>query len=673
MERLAAATAFCREPFRSAEDQVARHYDQVRLSIAAKLESEIAYLAEQRLKSATDLAGVNEHSRKAQEESSRLDEHLDAARNESCACNADLKQAVYAVRQAQLAHPDEDRQRHQDLVTECTATALDRFRAECQLRSAHKEIALESLTKEWAKNAPEYRRRADELAAEKERIEAQLGIIEKHTGGLRKIGVTRNVSGFLFWVGSLTVAAAGTLISEFIAKHDRSASAFDQVITNLRTLIVGANTHVTFWTIINGLLPVVLILASIILLAVGLTWTVERLTRVPDRRRRRPPTKTGFFARLWPLGFLRRDVALSIDNITLRTLLHNLPGLVMVPIVACIIIALTPQTTKLQSACTSIAVAFILSFHALSVLCATLILGPRLRTILEHLDENTTTSAVAARASLTATAVLGITSVLALGLAPTATDTVGWPLTPLALFLLLGGFALPFSIIFRGLFKDYDFLQNRREWFRKQIADLRSQPTEEDLDLDEDNLKDTIKGWRSRTAALDHQHYLELCRRYYDDCGLAGPLTDLLRDPCTPSRIDATPWFLDTIVEHRLERPEPLVYYRLVPNDLLDRFNTAYARRSATRERIAALQEQRAAIQALLHDGQVRSNSLQLSVQTYDAKINAARQSYHDDLLALHLNHFTDHIFLQEAWSIAERGASDLSSPLRPAPVVASA
>ena len=65
-------------------------------------------------------------------------------------------------------------------------------------------------------------------------------------------------------------------------------------------------------------------------------------------------------------------------------------------------------------------------------------------------------------------AVLGAGSVLFLGLPTTTPNSVGWPLLPLVLFLLLGGFALPFSIIFRGLYKDHDFLQGRREWFRKE-------------------------------------------------------------------------------------------------------------------------------------------------------------------------------------------------------------
>jgi hypothetical protein len=669
MESLAAATAFAQEPFQKATQQLIDYYTTLRSCITAKLTSTLTYLRDQRDRAATQHKAIEEELQQATADAAAVNDHLTGARTEYAALNADLKQVVYAVRQAQLEDPEDDRKRHQELVAEYTQTTLDRFRTEAQLRNAYKETLLESATKEWERNKPEYLRRADDLTDEKTRIEEHLLIVERHITGLRKLGITRNVSGFLFWNGSLTVAAAGSLLAEFIGKHDKSESTFDQLITNLRLLLLGGQQSPTFGTVAKGLFFALLLLATILGTAVLLTWAIERITRSPDRKRRRGKVKGTannageYQAWLSLLSLVRRDLPIAVENITFRTLLQNLPGLLLVPLIICLFVALTPAHARFQSTNTSVAIAFILSFHALSILCATLILGPRLKRLLDQLDDPSVPKpAAAARLTLTASASLGVLSVLLLGLAPTTTNTIGWPLTPLLLFLLMGGFALPFSIIFRGLFKDHDFLQGRREFFRKQIADLRAQPTLDDVEVDDVELDETVKGWRSRTARLDHQHYLEACRRYYDDCGSNGPLSDIWRDDATPQGTSNS-WYLDSIASHRLERPEPLLYYHRIPERLVERFTTAYAKRSGSTERITQLAEERARLTADIDRLRARRESLLGSMQSYDGKIAAAEQELQAELLAIEANAFGDRIFLEEAWAIAERGARDLTSP----------
>lgn len=497
------------------------YYTKARNRLQSKFEAEIAYLTTQQTRSADERSTVHAALQNIRQRQADTERDLYAQQDLFIQLNGRLKPIVCRIRQEQLEHAPPTRERDAQLAQQNAEEVLDRFRTECRLRSAYKEIALEATIKDWERNADEYARRAEEVELEKTRIERRLEATEQQIDALKDNGITRNVSGFLFWTGSLSVAAGAALVSELLAKHGRFDSTIDQVVTNVRKLMLPHGAVSDIWGVLNGLIPVALLMGLLAVIAILLAWFSGQLLVAAERNRGRnkqsvKSRKRLGFRRFLTFGILSRSIASSVEVLNLRALLHNLPGLIILPLLACTVIALTPEEAHFKSTTVSVAIAFVLSFQALIALCATFVLRPFATSLLDR--QNGAGRPIFTRVILISASVLGVAAVAFLGLVPEHSGPPDWAVTPISLFLVLGGFALAFSIVFRGIFQDHDFLAHRREWFRKQIAELRAKPTLED-EPESDAPDDDVKVWRNRMAEMDYRHYLDLYKTFYEDWG----------------------------------------------------------------------------------------------------------------------------------------------------------
>jgi hypothetical protein len=665
IERLAASAAMLGHSLDEAEERLNNYYEILETHTRQKVSGDVTYLTDQRNSVARDLSAATFARQRAQRIAAETEEKLQQGKAALCKQSAALTREVYFVRQERLRNIESDQKKQQEMVADYKGRSIDRLKSEFYLRNAYKAAALEARKQEWSLNRGEFENRANELEKEKEVVEEQLKKIEPQTEALRKIGITRNVSGFLFWSGSVAVAAAATLLAEFVAKHDKTDSTIDKVISHLRSLVTGGKATADGWSIFRGMLPLVLLILSIIVTALAVTWLLSPLQRgFHDKRRGKQKSRPVNVP--WPFSLVHRDIGATIDQLTLRSILRNVPALVIIPISLLAVIALTPPNVQLHSTSTSVAIAFILSFHAISVLYATTVLGPRLKAALEQTEAAKPQWRRAGALILAITGLLAIGAVLLLGLAPTSKDSIGWPLIPFCLFLVIGGYALPLSMVFRGIFKDLDFLRDRRQWFRTRIADLKAQPTADDVDdADEDVIEDNVAQWRSRTAALDQQHYLEMCRLYHDEWPLGFNLDDFATMP-GGARED-----FDAHVLRRMEHPEPLMYFRSVPQPLVLRFTDAYVRRLQTTQEIVTLEAQKQKNDETLAEIEKRIESLQASMQAYEVKLNLANRQHLDEVAALKHRQINDALLLHEAWAISHRGATGTSYGPRIVPAAA--
>jgi prefoldin subunit 5 len=668
MRSLAASHVMNGKSIADAVDFVTGYYGRVHSDITERDD-----LSRQRIRTHLrtiddEIAEVRDECNENRKAQAEVDRALQQARKELPGVLAETRQIACKLRQERLASFEDDMKAVDEINQRREQNIIEQSKAEIRFAHEVRKAWVQAAKDEWNENREQYKERIAGLEAEQGRIDEELNRVRRHIQGLRSVGVTRNVSGFLFWTGTLTVAASAGFIAEAINRHTGTKSQLNAALEVLRVLLIGDGVP-TPGRLLGGFSAAAAILAVFVTLIFAASWIAAQYRPGKDGRKTRRTDRvdksaSGWIARILPPHIIPGEVVSGLSGLTPQAVIQLVPMFVATFLSVCLLVALSPANANWISVDMGTAVALVLSFHSICILYATFVLGPRLMRMLDTAMDVTGSKPPLriwlSEAVLTLFAVSALAGVAMLMLMPRFTIATQ-VLTPAALFLLSGGFALPFSIVFRGIYKDHEFLEGRRAFYRREIAELQCplQP-----DLDEELLQKGVLLIKNRTAEREQQYLYQLRRYYYDDIG------DLQRFQASMERLgglheeDAEPessWrqARSILRETRLglRFPETLVYNRPVSPEVLQQFEPVYRKRCEVRDRIVSLEASHKELARRIEAGEKRIAELRKQSSEYEAQLIELTRRQFDWSLKLSRNCKEDEIALHEAWVVAEMGS----------------
>jgi hypothetical protein len=569
---------------------------------------------------------------------------------------AKLQGVVYKVRQQQLRNDPAEAGQRSELLKSWTSEFAARGELKFRIQNADRELLYKQAMDDNVADKEENKRRADELQKEMAAIETQVNELSAYCSALRFIGITRRATTYLIGLGSVCLAGSSIFMSSLIERHSRFESHYDKILRNLRLLFFGVPDHPSGWVMLKAFAGIA---ALIVLLAVT-TQFVLRLMGFAGGDDLRPK----------PIGVARKNnidrvleflappkLADIVGTLTLQRVYGAIPYIAVTLLLIMAGIAVTPADLKWNSEASVFAIAYALAFTGISIVAGTTLLGPGLRRMLmsfkqtDELDTNSPKrfSWIFACVCFIGGA-LGCAGILIPGLIEplskageaATTSYLGWPLAPAGLFVVLGGFALPFGIVVRGIFFDLDVYQMRREFFRTTIARLLAVPTRRDI------FRGAVsEDWDSATAASDYRNAMSLLNLMHSEWEDVEFLKSFFSEARVPGGAFEMP--IDILVRHRLENPGRLMFYSLVEEPLISDFTHSWEKRMAALSSINALKSEIANLEV-----EIKTNEKELVVLVAE-KIKAEEANRRLDVESasrsfyvrrLHFDDFTD---LQEA------------------------
>ena len=414
--------------------------------------------------------------------------------------------------------------------------------------------------KHWQNNKPEYDRIADEFRIENDRINDQLKTVHARLNRFQQFGVTRTTSGFLVYAGYASFAGAGGLIASLI--HNRQGSTGDflsRIIDGFRTLLGISSGGTALWRPMANLTG--LLFASLLIIT-AVTLAMNRLIRIlypnwaaaSGRRKSRGETNPFAFVstlRQRLTSLFRQESSTSergparseknannssqISHRSFVQLLAHLPYVVAASLLFFFFAALGLGNTNLtgsspaslEVSSTYIGFVFILLSTSASILYVTHVIEPRWQ---RHELRSAPEDSVVPKAKTPHTLRLAwefvvLAALLALSLAMTAflsnSPTQNqWALGAVAIFMCLASLGLAYGLVQRGLFKDTEFLDSKRQWYRAKIDYYQGAPTVDDVleGLSLADIGDGLRANRMTRHKLDELKMLyELNKIFADD------------------------------------------------------------------------------------------------------------------------------------------------------------
>jgi hypothetical protein len=439
---------------------------------------------------------------------------------------------------------------------------------EKQIEVAQRLYALDR--KRWEINRPEYERRVRELTKERERVDAELNAVRHNVGSLKRFGITRHTAGFLIWAGYASLAGVGGVVANLLNDRAQGGTGSSdyisltfQYLTNIVKGLQSIRSGWDFWynvvwpsvvvTVILAVTGVLIYLVDKVLKRFGEDWPREK-SESGGRSRAERKEKGGKGSREQPPLFTPDINRLSlklpeVDRKSYARLLALLPYIFLAFVIVVLSVGGAPPTgnntggQQPQTAdvgalsMTYIGIVFTLLTVSVSILYATKVIEPRLHKLAEARGRERGADGGAAvgggrperppfglylRAHwefVVVIASMALALVLAAALSVQSQRTTAiW--AAVALFMCLSSMALAYGIIQRGLFRSEDFLEGKRDLYRRLIEKYSKEPTIVDVFevVEPGKIKSLVDGYRESRQDLDELRLLyELKRRFADN------------------------------------------------------------------------------------------------------------------------------------------------------------
>lgn len=560
--------------------------------------------------------------------------------------------------------------------------------------------------KRWEINRPEYERRVRELTKERERVDEELNAVRNNVNNLKKFGITRHTAGFLIWAGYASLAGVGGVVANLLSNKPQGGGGSSdyisltfQYITNIVKGLQSIRTGWDFWyNVVWPLIVVTLILAVTgvliyvvdkVLKGFGEGWPREK-SEEGGRSRAGRKDKGGKASREQPPLLTPEINRLSIklpevDRKSYARLLALLPYIFLAFVIVLLSLGGTqptgwgesPQTGDAGAlSMTYVGIVFTLLTVSVSILYATKVIEPRLYKLADARarEERVADGAGAGDApdgarpkrpafSLYLRAhwefvVVVASMALALALAAVLSvqeqrTTAIW--AAVTLFMCLSSMALAYGIIQRGLFRSEDFLEGKRDLYRRLIEKYNKEPTIVDVFevVEPGRIKSLVDGYRESRQDLDELRLLYELKRhfadnYMDDKDILG-YWGSLKNWAKPLG------FMRELPFKKFEPSEPdLIDRESAPEETaaLDRFREE---RLHTTSQIGEVVAETSDLERSRAKTEANLRALEREIEEGEQKVVELRQSYQQEKARLKVKREADCLTFKAAYSVGSK------------------
>jgi hypothetical protein len=349
----------------------------------------------------------------------------------------------------------------------------------------------------WETNREELERRVKMFKQELEVVEGHLADARARTANLQAVGVSRTTANFLVWAGYLSFAGVGGVIAGFLQERQREDNILSLIINglaNLINMVKPIQPGQSFWALILGPLVLIALLLIILGSVAGVTWANDWILGKfdPDWQAERDRTKKK--GKKYRQPRLQNRFALptpDIDRKSYVQLLASFPYIILAALIILLFsgLAINPADPKtpvkaasLGLATSYIGVIFALLATSIALLYTTKIIEPRTRKY-AHAEAEGAVFKKYLRVNWEF-ALLVVLMVISLLLAAflgndIRDNRIVWGFV--ALFMSLSSFGLAYGLVQRGLFRDVDKLEEKRQGYRRLIERESLLPTVSDV------------------------------------------------------------------------------------------------------------------------------------------------------------------------------------------------
>jgi hypothetical protein len=408
----------------------------------------------------------------------------------------------------------------------------------------------------WETNKDEFERRAKLFEGELSRVENRLGQARKRVAQLHDLGITRTTASFLIWVGYISLAGIGGVIGSFFQKRQAGEADFlSQVFRgflNLVSLTQPSQADLGAWWIIVAPMPLIGFVILYLLVVWGavsfMDWRLRKFDPTwggdAERDKRKGRGQRG------RSGLLDRFSSYmptpDVDRKSYRQLLAYFPFVILSALIVWLFSAgIPPAAAPGANGATApdptfglatayLGVIFTLLSTSAALLYATKIIEPRWK----KFEGSAGSKGIFDKyvrvnwevALLMALLVVCLLLAAILPLAPSSSapaavaaarqyNLLSWG--AVAIFMCLCSLGLAYGLIQRGLFRDEEFFERKRQVYRHQIEKHRIGPTLgevfERANEPFDDAKSLITNYREAKHMLDEYRMLYELKEIFDD------------------------------------------------------------------------------------------------------------------------------------------------------------
>lgn len=381
-----------------------------------------------------------------------------------------------------------------------------------------------SLLEVWQTDEAELNRRAELLKDEYQNTQDLLKPLQQKIKYLRQIGITRTTAGFLLWAGYTAFAGVGSLIGSLLQQRQKDPREADLLGNFIRGFaeFFGLSQSSTFswWPFLKMLSFVGVALVFLVLITILCDILLRRFS---NRWRRshvqnNPRPQVGKSTQSWKefVGLLTTGsdrLALFTGKIARSDyvqLLAVIPYVVLAAILMFLLSALglTIPIPKSSLSATitsaSIGAVFTLMSTSVCLLYATKVIEPRWERLINEPNPGRW-AYIKANWEFGALMFVMAAVVLLLTFLPLQDPHNYWTWGLVALFMTVGSIGLAYGLIYRGIFRDYDYLGRRSDSYLFKVEEHVLKPTLSDVfaATDTQELEDAAERYRKAREYLD--------------------------------------------------------------------------------------------------------------------------------------------------------------------------
>jgi hypothetical protein len=474
----------------------------------------------ERLRLEDAYAHVSEQLQRAEEDEGKLADDIQTVEAEMrqgerklSESRAALSEASTQLRAARTSYPSRwFAHRVRELVT--LEADLAQHRVELEKRLTRHEMEMLDLAKQRRDaNKDEFERRAKVYEERYNAADSRFRELDNHVADLRRIGVTRQIAGYMVWAGYLGFAAFGWFLG--VGLEQAIGDALVEGPTVLHVLLSGMGAFTARYGVIVALAAAALSPLVLVVVAAGIRWLVsrvlhgERFGRRSKVPRREPFVDAGIFLPRFPWN----RAGTADGTVPSVAYLPTLYLWIALPLVGTVLLGQLPVELTEAAAARALN-SFLLTYFG--VVCAVATAGlclvyvarvaePRARILLR--SPNVTRHIFAAHIEVVillgciAAAVVVLLGRAALG----EYSALYWqPSSTLAalFFMLVNGVVVAHGTIYRGLFKDYDAIKAESGELWRVLEQHRAWPTIRGDDEESANYAVIMKQLDDRIAEL---------------------------------------------------------------------------------------------------------------------------------------------------------------------------
>ncbi|HEV7745473.1 MAG TPA: hypothetical protein VGO56_10795 [Pyrinomonadaceae bacterium] len=384
-----------------------------------------------------------------------------------------------------------------------------------------------SLLEVWQVDEAELNRRAETLKEEQQNAEALLKPVEQKIKYLRGIGITRTTAGFLLWAGYTAFAGVGSLIGSLLQQRQKDPSEADLIGNFVRGFagFFGLSQNAIFsWAPFLKMLSFVG--ATLLFLVAATVLCDLLLPRFNPRWRKsafpnRPRTRVGRPTHSWKafLGLLTTGsdrLSLFTGRITRADyfqLMAVIPYVLLASILLFVLSALgliipVPKAgSSLAATITSASIGAVFTLLSTSacLLYATKFIEPRWERLVGANPTSRRWAYLSANWEFALLMLVMVAVVLLLTFLPLSERNNYWTWGLVVFFMTIGSIGLAYGLIYRGMFRDYDYLNRKRDDYLIKIEEHVLKPTLNDVfeATDTQELEDTAQRYKKAREYLD--------------------------------------------------------------------------------------------------------------------------------------------------------------------------